>query len=42
MRNRQMTDYNKEAVEREIRKDTRIGKKEAAAIHALLKGWRNK
>jgi hypothetical protein len=30
--------YSREAVEREIRRDKRIGAKEAKAIHALLKG----
>lgn len=35
-----MTQYNHDAVERAIRKDPRIGKKEAKPIHALLKGWR--
>jgi len=30
--------YNKDAVEKEIRKDKRIKGKEAKLIHALLKG----
>jgi hypothetical protein len=30
--------YNKEAVEKEIKKDRRIKGKEAKLIHALLKG----
>lgn len=30
--------YNREAVDREIRKDRRIKGKEAKLIHALLKG----
>jgi hypothetical protein len=30
--------YNEEAVEREIRKDKRIKRREAKLIHALLKG----
>jgi hypothetical protein len=33
-----MTEYNCEAVQKEIDKDKRIGKKEAKLIHALLKG----
>lgn len=32
------SNYSKEAVDKEIRKDKRIGKKEAASIHRLLKG----
>ena len=30
--------YNKEAVQKEIKKDPRIKSKEAKLIHALLKG----
>jgi hypothetical protein len=33
-----MHEYNREAVDREIAKDKRIGKREAKLIHALLKG----
>ena len=33
-----MVKYNKEAVEKEIKKDRRIKGKEAKLIHALLKG----
>jgi hypothetical protein len=33
-----MAKYNKEAVEKEIKKDRRIKGKEAKLIHALLKG----
>jgi uncharacterized protein YbaA (DUF1428 family) len=33
-----MTKYNKDAVEKEIKKDPRIKGKEAKMIHALLKG----
>jgi len=29
------------AVQKQIDKDKRIGKREAKRIHALLKGWRN-
>ena len=32
--------YNAEAVQRAIDKDKTIAKREAKAIHALLKGWR--
>lgn len=32
--------YNKDAVQREITKDKRIGGKEAKLIHALLRGRR--
>ena len=32
--------YNKEAVEKEIKKDSRIKVREAKLIHALLKGNR--
>ena len=32
--------YNAVAVQKEINKDKTIGKKEAKAIHALLKGWK--
>jgi hypothetical protein len=32
--------YSKDAVDKEIKKDKRIGGKEAKKIHALLKGWR--
>jgi hypothetical protein len=35
-----MTTYNKQAVDREIKKDPRIKPKEAKLIHALLKGNR--
>lgn len=30
--------YNRDAVQKEIDKDKRIGKREAELIHALLKG----
>jgi len=33
-----MSRYSKEAVQREIDRDPRISKREARAIHALLKG----
>lgn len=33
-----MAQYNREAVQREIDRDKRIGRKEARLIHALLKG----
>lgn len=33
-----MTVYNKAAVEKAIQKDNSISKKEAALIHALLRG----
>jgi len=33
-----MAKYNKESVEKEIKKDRRIKGKEAKLIHALLKG----
>jgi len=33
-----MAEYNKEAVEKAIRKDKRIKKSEASTIHRLLKG----
>ena len=33
-----MAKYNKEAVEKEIKKDRRIKGKEAKLLHALLKG----
>lgn len=32
--------YNKDAVQKEINKDKRIGGKEARLIHALLRGRR--
>lgn len=32
------TEYNRDAVEKEIRKDKRIKGREAKLIHALLKG----
>ena len=32
--------YNKQAVQKAIDTDKRIGKREAASIHGLLKGWR--
>jgi len=35
-----MATYNKQAVDREIKKDPRIKGKEAKLIHALLKGNR--
>lgn len=34
--------YSKVAVDKEIKKDKRIGGKEARKIHAVLKGWRGK
>lgn len=33
-------EYNKDAVDKEIKKDKRIKGKEGKAIHSLLKGWR--
>lgn len=33
-----MAEYNKEAVDKAIRRDKRIKKAEASAIHRLLKG----
>jgi len=39
-RDQQDEAYNKDAVDKEIKKDTRIKGKEAKKIHGLLKGWR--